>query len=136
MAVRGGCLCEATRYEVELEPATTASYCHCRTCQKSCAGPVGLFFLVQKVRFTWMTSPPAGYMSSQRIQRQFCSTCGSQLTFVDKDTPDIHITVASLDRPEAVAPSDHIFFSSRIRWFDTTDRLPRFETSRGAAEQE
>jgi hypothetical protein len=37
----------------------------------------------------------------------------------------IDFTIASLDAPEAVAPAFHIFFGSRIPWFDCADSLPR-----------
>jgi len=36
------------------------------------------------------------------------------------------VTLASLDDPEAVRPSHHIWTASRIGWFDVADALPRY----------
>lgn len=42
----------------------------------------------------------------------------------------IDITVATLDDPERVTPGFHIFYASRIAWFETTDSLPKHERYR------
>jgi len=45
--------------------------------------------------------------------------------------PDtLDFTIASLDEPDAVAPDFHIWFGSRISWFDTSDAKPRHERFR------
>ena len=36
------------------------------------------------------------------------------------------MTLASLDQPQAVRPSHHIWTASRIAWFDIADDLPRY----------
>jgi hypothetical protein len=38
------------------------------------------------------------------------------------------VSIASLDTPEAVPPTLHIWTASKIPWFDTGDDLPRYPT--------
>ena len=37
--ITGGCLCGATRYEIDTKPRFT-SYCHCEDCRKANGAPV------------------------------------------------------------------------------------------------
>jgi hypothetical protein len=39
------------------------------------------------------------------------------------------VSIASLDTPEAVPPTSHIWTDSRVAWFDTADHLPRYPTA-------
>jgi hypothetical protein len=45
---------------------------------------------------------------------------------VDHQPDTIDFTVATLDDPGAVMPAFHIWFESRIPWFDPVDGLPRY----------
>jgi hypothetical protein len=49
---------------------------------------------------------------------------------VDHQPDTIDFTLGSLDRPEAVTPGYHLFFASRVAWFDVRDSLPRHERFR------
>jgi hypothetical protein len=42
----------------------------------------------------------------------------------------VDFSVATLDDPEAIAPGFHIFWASKIGWFEPRDRLPRHEKFR------
>jgi len=39
----------------------------------------------------------------------------------------VSVNTASLDDPEAFPPQKHIFLESRVKWFNTPDKLPRFQ---------
>jgi 3-demethoxyubiquinol 3-hydroxylase len=41
----------------------------------------------------------------------------------------VQISVGSLDEPGRVQIHDHVWTSSRLPWFDTSDDLPRFPKS-------
>jgi hypothetical protein len=123
----GGCLCGAIRYQVSAEPRS-ADYCHCRMCRRSAGAPVVARLTVANESFAWTTGEPAVYRSSPETERLFCPKCGTQLAL--RDEPDyLDVTLASLDTPEAVRPSYHIWTASRIGWFDTADDLPRYPGS-------
>ena len=127
----GGCLCGAVRYRLTAQP-TGVGYCHCSMCRKSASAPAMVFGSVPNANFLLDRGEDAlrRYKSSDIAERAFCGTCGSQLLFDDSRDPDrIDVSIATLDRPEAVTPEFHIWVSSRIEWFDTTDHLPRYPTS-------
>jgi hypothetical protein len=63
--------------------------------------------------------------------RSFCGECGTPfLMEVDHQPETVDFTVATLDDPDAVAPGFHIFWGSKIAWFDPGDTLPRHERFR------
>lgn len=126
----GGCFCGAVRYRLEGSP-NDASFCHCRMCQRAVGAPVVAWGTWPAGRLTWLTREPRRFVSSARGERTFCPTCGASLTFVDPGEPAfVDVTLASLDDPEAFAPDHHIWTSSRVRWLDLNDHLPRYERSR------
>jgi hypothetical protein len=126
LALEGGCLCGAVRYRIGAEPRTV-DYCHCRMCQRSAGAPVLAWLTVASGAFAWTGGEPAVYRSSAHAERLFCPRCGTQLVFRDIAEPDhLDVTAASLDEPEAVRPTHHIWTASRIAWFDIADDLPRY----------
>lgn len=129
----GGCLCGEIRYRARGK-ASHQSYCHCTICRRAAGAPVVSWLTVAADRFEIIQGQPARYESSDFAYREFCSRCGTQLTFRDRNKPDrVDITSASLDEPERAPPKDHIWTRSRIAWFDVADSLPRFNTDRSSA---
>jgi hypothetical protein len=128
LPLEGGCLCGAVRYRISAEPHG-ADYCHCRMCRRAAGAPVVARLTVANAGFTWITRAPGVYRSSAEAERLFCPACGTQLAL--RDEPEcLDVTLASLDDPEAVRPSCHIWTASRIDWFDTADDLPRYRENR------
>ena len=69
--------------------------------------------------------------SSSFGHREFCGECGTPfLMKVDHQPETVDFSVATLDNPEAVAPGFHIFWESRIGWFEPRDSLPRYDKFR------
>ena len=127
LPLAGGCLCGATRYQISAKPRS-ADYCHCSMCRRAAGAPVVARLTVANEAFAWTTGEPEVYRSSATAERLFCPKCGTQLAL--RDEPDyLDVTLASLDTPEAVRPSYHIWTASRIGWFDTADDLPRYPGS-------
>ena len=121
----GGCLCGAVRYRLLSEPFD-AGYCHCGMCRRATGAPAVAFATVPLEDFV-VTGSPRRRRSSSFGERWFCADCGTQLAMhVDHQPDTIDFTIASLDDPERVRPAFHIFFGSRIEWFDTADRSPRY----------
>jgi len=128
----GRCLCGAVRYELRSDPFD-CGWCHCRTCQLNSGAPAMVFATVPVDDFTWTTGAEKvrSVASSSFGHREFCGECGTPfLMRVDHQPETLDFSVATLDDPEAVAPVYHIFWGSRIRWFEPTDTLPRHDKFR------
>ena len=101
MAEQGGCLCGAIRFEVRegAQPVHHA-LCHCRDCQRASGAPATSWSLFEKDDVT-ITGEPASYRSSEHALRQFCSTCGTSLFYLnDQIFPgQIDIQSATFDNP-------------------------------------
>ena len=64
--------------------------------------------------------------SSSFGRRAFCGNCGTPLQVrVDHQPETVDFPVVTLDDPGAAAPEFHIFWSSKVAWFDPGDQLPR-----------
>lgn len=132
MSLEGGCLCGAVRYRLDAEPFG-AGYCHCSMCRKSSGAPVIAAASVPRSAMTLLKGEQAlrRYRSSDKVHRLFCGDCGGQLFFDVIDEPDsIDFWLGSLDEPDRVPPTFHIYDADRVAWLDIADNLPRHPASR------
>jgi hypothetical protein len=130
----GGCLCGAVRYRIAGEPVS-AGLCHCRSCRKIASAPVLPFATFRTDAFTWTQGTPADFQSSAPVTRSFCGRCGSPLTYRHSETPDLFdIMIGSLDDPDSVAPTFHVWTSHKIAWDPIDDGLPAFPQARESAQ--
>jgi len=121
----GGCLCGATRWIARDEPVTVA-LCHCSMCRRAAGAPAVAWAMWPLDRFEWTRGKPAIYASSEGVERGFCGSCGTPLSFGADFLPGlIDVTVGSLDAPESLPPRMHIWESSRLAWLALADELPR-----------
>jgi len=128
----GGCMCGAVRYRLGSQPFDPG-WCHCRTCQLTSGAPAMVFASVPIGDFHWTDgdSEVRRVDSSTFGHRLFCGRCGAPLLMRVNHQPEtVDFSVATLDEPAAIAPGFHIFWSSRIAWFDTRDDLPRHDRFR------
>ena len=127
MGLSGGCMCGAVRYELKSEPFD-CGYCHCRTCQLTSGAPAMVFASVADGDLVWTKGADRvkSAASSSFGHRSFCGDCGTPfLMQVDHQPETVDFSVSTLDDPQSVAPGFHIFWSSRIGWFEPRDDLPR-----------
>jgi len=121
----GGCLCGELRYEAH--SPIDAGYCHCRLCQRSSGAPVLAWVSFPSANFSFSQGKSRGYQSSPRGLREFCASCGTQISFRDSTTPlRVDVNIASLDDPASIEPEYHIWVESRIPWLHIEDDLPRY----------
>jgi hypothetical protein len=115
-AIHGGCLCGQVRYLILGLPLEVCR-CHCQSCRKA-TGAAGVSWLILKASdFSFAAGQPHFYASSPGIVRGFCPNCGSSLTYVRDAQPDsIDVTVASLDAPQAFAPTAEIWLDDVLPW--------------------
>ena len=125
----GGCLCGAVRYRLLAEPFD-AGWCHCRTCQLNSGSPAMAFASVGVGDYAVEQGQDriGTVKSSDFGHRAFCRECGTPLYMRVNHQPEtVDFSVATLDRPDTVAPSFHIFYASRIHWAKPGDDLPRHD---------
>lgn len=124
----GGCLCGAIRYKLT-EPPSSSGFCHCETCRRTASAPSLPYAGVSFAAFAVTKGDPVSYRSSSRVVRTFCGTCGSPLTYFNEDKPDkIDIMTCSLDHPEMVRPTEHVWVSEKLSWEILGDGLPAYAT--------
>ena len=69
--------------------------------------------------------------SSSFGQRAFCGTCGTPLMVkVDHQPETVDFPIVTLDDPSAIAPEFHIFWGSKVVWFNPGDDLPKHQNFR------
>ena len=129
----GGCLCGAVRYRAEGPPLAVV-HCHCASCRRAAGAPVVTWAIFPRARFTLTAGEPVRHASSPAVARSFCGRCGSPLTYETDRRPDqVDVTVGTLDRPEGVAPTAHVWTAERVTWLDLRDDLPRHHAGGGGS---
>lgn len=121
----GGCFCGAVRYRITAPPIEV-SHCHCGICRRTTGAPFVTWATVPAVAFTYTAGTPGVVRSTPTAERQFCSGCGTALTFREHARLDwVDVAVGSLDDPNAVRPDEHIWTTSQLGWLSVDDDLPR-----------
>jgi hypothetical protein len=123
MDFEGRCLCGAIRYRAAGEPLWVA-HCHCASCRRATGAPLTTYAGFPAEKFAW-TGAPATFASSPGVTRTFCGRCGTSLTYQGERWPgEMHVLVATLDRPEAVTPQREAFSEERLPWLRLAPRAP------------
>ena len=80
LAIAGGCLCRAVRFEIDADAPLGARYCWCRVCQYLGAGTGAVSALFRKESVT-VSGPLTDHViradSGAIMHRRFCSQCGT-----------------------------------------------------------
>jgi hypothetical protein len=125
-------MCGAVRYELKSDPFD-CGWCHCRTCQLTSGAPAMVFASVVEGDLAWTQGEEKvkSVASSSFGHRSFCGDCGTPFLMKVNHQPEtVDFSVATLDEPESIAPGFHIFWESRIGWFEPADTLPRHDKFR------
>ena len=128
----GGCLCGTVRFQLKSEPFD-CGWCHCRTCQLNSGAPAMAFASVK--RGDWAATEGQEAMRTVKTssfgQRTFCGSCGTPLYVEVTHQPETtDFSVVTLDDPGVIAPEFHIFWSSKVPWFNPGDDLPKHDRFR------
>jgi len=65
------------------------------------------------------------FRSSEKVQRGFCSRCGSSLFFEPFHRDWIGVAMGAFDTPTGSRLDLHIFVSEKGDYYDITDGLPQ-----------
>jgi hypothetical protein len=71
---------------------------------------------------------PSTFVSSNVAERNFCSACGTPLTYHRVESGSIAVTIGSLDAPEAVRPIEQFGIESELSWISALRALPAKRT--------
>ncbi len=121
---RGSCLCGAVSFEVSgtLQPPDA---CHCASCRKQS----GHFWVSTNVRREALTLHGADqltwFRSSEKVQRAFCSRCGSFLLWDPIGMDVIAVAMGAFDRPTDTSLEKHIFVTEKGDYYELGDGLPQ-----------
>lgn len=122
----GGCACGSVRYRLESLPGESG-YCHCRMCQKSAAAPAIPWAMVPATALHYVSGDIGIFHSSAMGERRFCRDCGTALEYREQGREEVGLNSVTLDHPEWFPPQKHIWYASRLPWFELADDLPRFD---------
>jgi hypothetical protein len=128
--MEGGCLCGSLRYEINGHPRRTTN-CHCLHCRRSSGAAFLTWLEFHPSNFRIVSGAPCLYESRPSVTRQFCGTCGTQLTYQHANEPDtIDVTACSLDNVDTVSPEDHVWCSRTVPWVKLADGLPQYKVGK------
>jgi hypothetical protein len=103
-------------------------------CRKFHGAAFATYGEVKSENFRWLAGEKniAVYGANNGTQRKFCKTCGSSLVFLPSNDNGklVEFAVGTLDTELNERPDAHIFVDSKAGWYDISDGLPRFKTSR------
>ncbi|MBI05235.1 MAG: aldehyde-activating protein [Pelagibacteraceae bacterium] len=125
----GGCGCGAVRYNVTSEPLI--SYlCHCTECQRRTSSAFGLNMQVTDDNLVIEQGEPSARTrtadSGNKLELNFCGTCGTPLFSVPSARPNIRVIYAgTLDDPSWVPVRLHIWADSALPWAIPEDGVER-----------
>jgi hypothetical protein len=120
----GGCLCGATRYEID-DVSGYQAICHCRMCQRASGGAfIGIRF-VPGAHFRLTKGDTHHYASTPTLNRHFCPACGSPVFIERHLTGNIGLFAVSLDDTSSFTPTMHICLESEAPWLAPSASLPR-----------
>lgn len=125
--LQGSCHCGGISYSISGKNFA-ADYCHCSTCQKITGAPVSAWMDFKVEQLNWHGSSPQEYQSSESIRRGFCPNCGSTLSYRHVDHPEyITLAITSLDNPNVVNPTYHIYTEDQLSWLNIKDDCMRYK---------
>lgn len=131
MAMGGGCLCGAVRFEIEADAPLGVRQCWCRVCQYLGAGS-GTVNAIFARRSLTVSGPLTEYVSQADsgsiMHRRFCAVCGTPIFSEAEQRPhQIIVRVGTLDDPNLVKPAGIIWTKSAPVWACFDPDLPQAE---------
>ncbi|RAQ73517.1 hypothetical protein AFCA_008002 [Aspergillus flavus] len=121
----GSCLCQAVKYEYDVEPLSKA-VCHCLTCRKLSSGS-SANLLIPESHFRITSGSPKTYSmtheSGMNLTTRFCENCGSLLYKTgDREGFEgaVIVLAGTLDNTEdfeKAKPEAEFFVKHRVGWW-------------------
>jgi hypothetical protein len=121
--LNGGCLCGAIRYRFEGEPRIVSD-CHCSLCRRV-SGSAYVTWLTVLRRLVTIEGEPVWFSSSDHGARGFCASCGTHVLAVSSHYEKyFDIPAGTLDEPNRIHPTRHVFAADRVAWHELDWSIP------------
>jgi hypothetical protein len=128
MAMTGGCLCGAVRYEIG-GPPLFGGNCYCSDCRKiSSSHSAVLAVPADSVKLTGEVreySRPGD--SGNPVTRGFCPVCGTGIFSKGARPGVLMVKAGTLDDPEQFKPMASVYASRAPSWDRPPEGVPAFE---------
>lgn len=131
--LEGGCVCGAVRYRVNGMPGIALA-CHCKFCQRRTGTAFAslAYFLETDVEVLQGELPEYEQRSDESgrwLRMQFCQRCGTTVAQRTEERPGMRaIAIGTLDAPDEIRITRHIWTDSRWWWFLVPGDVERFPT--------
>lgn len=121
---RGSCLCGAVSFEVAaaLRPPDA---CHCSQCRKQSGHYWASTNVAREALRIHGAENLTWYRSSEKVQRGFCSRCGSFLFWDPIGRDIVAVAMGAFDKPTDTRLEKHIFVADKGDYYEITDELPQ-----------
>lgn len=124
LPITGRCLCGATRYRIDAAPLWSA-HCHCDSCRRATGAPMASYLGAALAATSWDGPARLSHSTSPGTFWDRCGQCGSPLAFRAARYPgEIHLHVATLDRPEDYRPDMQVHVDEQLPWLHLADPPP------------
>ncbi len=124
----GSCLCGTVSFEVKGE-FDNFYLCHCHHCQKDTGSAHAANLFSQSAKLIWKSGVDAVTsfaLPNTRHSKSFCKLCGSALPS-NQAVGLLVVPAGCLDAEVSMAPTAHIYLSSRAYWDQKLEDVPTFE---------
>lgn len=124
----GSCLCGVVSFEVKGE-FDSFYLCHCQHCQKDTGSAHAANLFSQSAKLVWQSGADAVIsftLPGTDHNKTFCKLCGSALPSTQFQNLLV-VPAGCLDTEISIAPTAHIFLSSKATWERVLGSVPEFE---------
>lgn len=125
----GSCLCDQVQFEIDGD-FQSFFLCHCKHCQKDTGSgnAANLFSTTAQLRWLKGQNQVKTFtLPGTRHVKSFCLECGSALPNLQMEGKLVVVPAGSLNEDLGIAPTAHIFCSSKAKWARKLEGLKEFE---------
>lgn len=115
----GGCHCGKVRFLAKTAPKFV-SRCHCASCRRTTGAAFSTWVGFNADAVRWTGEAPAFYASSPGVNRSYCKSCGTPLSYEsDKWAGERHFLIGVFDDPRAFTPTGDYLKEEALAWVNT-----------------
>ena len=118
--LRGGCLCGRVSVEVTGPIEYQPEACHCGMCRKQTGHILAAVNIRRDALSVRGEQHVRWYRSSDKVERGFCSECGSTLFWKGDGRDYTAIAAGAIDGPTGVKLAGHIFCDDAGDYYEIT----------------